>query len=128
MEAGKLIEKLSQEQNESSKVVRIALAYAEFASLVKRMRDAQERAEMITGDEDMNFIDMLFVECREAEREVDEHLKKIGFADLNGGEINAQAVMCMCVSDDHNDKSIITGWNPTAEDMLADDWEIINIE
>ena len=50
------------------------------------------------------------------------------FADLNGGEINAQAVMCMCVSDDHNDKSIITGWNPTAEDTLADDWEIINIE
>lgn len=50
------------------------------------------------------------------------------FADLNGGEIYAQAVMCMCVSDDHNNKSIITGWNPTAEDMLADDWEIINIE
>jgi len=47
------------------------------------------------------------------------------FADLNGGEIYAQAVMCMCVSDDHNNKSIITGWNPTAEDMLADDWEII---
>ena len=47
------------------------------------------------------------------------------FADLNGGEIYAQAVMCMCVNDDHNNKSIITGWNPTAEDMLADDWEII---
>ena len=47
------------------------------------------------------------------------------FADLNGGEIYAQAVMCMCMNDDHNNKSIITGWNPTAEDMLADDWEII---
>lgn len=46
-------------------------------SLVKRMRDAQERAEMITGKEDMNFIDMLFVECREVEREVDEYLKKM---------------------------------------------------
>ena len=47
------------------------------------------------------------------------------FADFNGGEIYAQAVMCMCMNDDHNNKSIITGWNPTAEDMLADDWEII---
>lgn len=49
--------------------------YKEFVSLVKRMRDAQERAEMITGEEDINFIDMLFVERREAEREVDEYLK-----------------------------------------------------
>lgn len=47
------------------------------------------------------------------------------FADLNGGEIYAQAVMCMFMNDDHNSKSIITGWNPTSEDMLADDWEII---
>lgn len=46
-------------------------------TLVKRMRDAQERAEMITGEEDINFIDMFFVECREAEREVDEYLKKM---------------------------------------------------
>ena len=53
----------------------------------------------------------------------DPILKRL--ADLNGGEIYAQAVMCMCVSDDHNDKSIITGWSPKAEDMLADDWEII---
>ena len=51
--------------------------YEGFVSLVKRMREAQERAEMITGEEDMNFIDMLFVERREAEREVDEHLKKM---------------------------------------------------
>ena len=49
----------------------------EFISLVRRMREAQERAEMITGEEDMNFIDMLFVERREAEREVDEYLKKM---------------------------------------------------
>ena len=46
-------------------------------SLIKRMRDAQERAEMITGEEDINFIDMLFVERREAETEVDEYLKKM---------------------------------------------------
>ena len=51
--------------------------YDDFVSLVKRMREAQERAEMITGEEDINFIDMLFVERREAEREVDECLKKI---------------------------------------------------
>lgn len=49
----------------------------DFVSLVKRMRAAQERAEMITGEEDINFIDMLFVERREAEREVDEYLKKM---------------------------------------------------
>jgi hypothetical protein len=41
------------------------------------MRDAQERAEMITGEEDINFIDMLFVERREAERAVDEYLEKM---------------------------------------------------
>lgn len=46
-------------------------------SLVKKMREAQDRAEMITGEEDINFIDMLFVERREAEREVDEYLKKM---------------------------------------------------
>jgi hypothetical protein len=45
--------------------------------LVKKMREAQERAEMITGEEDINFIDMLFVERREAEREVDEYLEKM---------------------------------------------------
>lgn len=77
MEAEKLIEKLSQEQNESSKVVRIALAYAEFASLVKRMREAQNRVDMLVGGEDIEFVDMLCIEQREAEREVDEYLKKM---------------------------------------------------
>jgi hypothetical protein len=51
--------------------------FEEFKELVKRMREAQDRAEMITGEEDINFIDMLFVERREAEREVDEYLKKM---------------------------------------------------
>lgn len=77
MEAEKLIEKISQEQNESSKVVRIALAYAEFASLVKRMREAQNRVDMLAGGEDIEFVDMLCIEQREAEREVDEYLKKM---------------------------------------------------
>lgn len=49
----------------------------DFVFLVRRMREAQERAEMITGEEDISFIDMLFVERREAEREVDEYLKKM---------------------------------------------------
>jgi hypothetical protein len=31
----------------------------------------------------------------------------------------------MCVNDANNVRSIITGWTPTVEDMLADDWEII---
>ena len=51
--------------------------FEEFKALVKRMRETQERAEMITGEEDINFIDMLFVERREAESEVDEYLKKM---------------------------------------------------
>ena len=53
------------------------IEYQEFVSLFRKMREAQERAEMITGEEDINFIDMLFVERREAEREVDEYLKKM---------------------------------------------------
>ena len=51
--------------------------YKEFVSLVKKMREAQNRIDMLTGDEPMDFIDMLFIEQREAEREVDEYLKKI---------------------------------------------------
>ena len=72
MEAEKLIEKLSQEQNESSKVVRVALAYAEFASLVKRMREAQNNSpyKYLTY---CNNIE----ELRRLESEVDEYLKKM---------------------------------------------------
>lgn len=46
-------------------------------SLVKKMREAQNRLDMHTGDEPMEFIDMLFIEQRAAEREVDEYLKKM---------------------------------------------------
>ena len=89
MEAEKLIEKLSQEQNESSKVVRIALAYAEFASLVKRMREAQSDYEIIDMAyeyaKDHRCADReLVLQRAEAmtkaiklEDEVDEHLKKM---------------------------------------------------
>jgi hypothetical protein len=53
--------------------------FKEFVSLVKRMRNAQNRTDMHTGDEPMDFIDMLFIEQREAEREVDEYLKKMEY-------------------------------------------------
>lgn len=49
----------------------------EFCQLVKRMRNAQSRTEMLTGEEHMDFVDMLFIEQREAEREVDEYLEKM---------------------------------------------------
>lgn len=51
--------------------------YNEFVELVKRMRNAQSRTEMLTGEENMDFVDMLFVEQREAETEVDEYLKEM---------------------------------------------------
>ena len=77
MEAEKLIEKLSQEQNESSKVVRIALAYAEFASLVKRMRKAQDAFNISVSADNIEDIDFWHIRMLELEREVDEHLKKM---------------------------------------------------
>ena len=46
-------------------------------SLVKRMREAQNRVDMLAGGEDIEFVDMLLIEQREAEREVDEYLKKM---------------------------------------------------
>lgn len=74
MEAEKLIEKLSQEQNESSKVVRIALAYAEFASLVKRMREAQRN---YYKDRPKVGYKVAYQNMINKEQLVDEHLKKM---------------------------------------------------
>ena len=51
--------------------------YKDFVSLVKRMREKQWNADMITGEESIEFIDMVHIEQREAEREVDEYLKKM---------------------------------------------------
>lgn len=67
MSAGVLRAMLEKEKNE----------FRKFASLVKRMRNAQSRTEMLTGEENMDFVDMLFVEQREAETEVDEYLKEM---------------------------------------------------
>lgn len=49
----------------------------DFTSLVKKMRDAQNRVDMLASGEDIEFVDMLCIEQREAEREVDEYLKKM---------------------------------------------------
>ena len=51
--------------------------FEEFKELVKRRRDAQNRVDMLAAGEDIEFVDMLFIEQREAEREVDEYLKKM---------------------------------------------------
>lgn len=53
------------------------IEYREFFSLVKRMRDAQWAFDMITGEEDIAYIDMLQIVRRETEREVDEYLNKM---------------------------------------------------
>lgn len=83
MEAEKLIEKLSQEQKESFKVVSIALAYAEFAYLVKRMREAQEELDVFEHGHE--FFDYEVIMKRKEltskviklESEVDEYLQKM---------------------------------------------------
>lgn len=49
----------------------------DFTCLVKRMREAQNRVDMLEGGEYIEFVDMLCIEQREAEREVDEYLKKM---------------------------------------------------
>ena len=51
--------------------------YDDFIALVKRMREAQNRVDMLADGEDIEFVDMLCIEQREAEREVDEYLKNL---------------------------------------------------
>ena len=60
-----------------NKVEKTIEEYFEFVSLVKRMRETQNRVDMLKGGEDIEFVDMLCIEQREAEREVDEYLKKM---------------------------------------------------
>ena len=50
--------------------------YKEFVSLVKRMREAQEREAMLSFEEDEEFVTRICVEARKAERKVDEYLMK----------------------------------------------------
>ena len=51
--------------------------YDDFIALVKRMREAQEREAMLSFEEDEEFVTMICVEGRKAERQVDEYLMKI---------------------------------------------------
>ena len=53
------------------------LHIGDFISLVKRMREAQEREAMLTFEEDEEFVTMICVEARKAERKVDEYLMKM---------------------------------------------------
>ena len=74
MEAEKLIEKLSKEQEESSAVVRVAVQYAWFVQLVQKMRDRQLQVEQMdndTWDEDV-YNEMVTLESM-----VDEHIKLV---------------------------------------------------
>lgn len=50
MDAEKLIEKLSKEQEESSAVVRVAVQYAQFVQLVQKMREKQLQVEQMDYD------------------------------------------------------------------------------
>ena len=51
--------------------------YNEFVSLVREMREAQEREFMLSWEEDEEFISMVCIDARKAERTVDEYLKKM---------------------------------------------------
>lgn len=62
---------------EIKEMVSLEVEFSNFVSLVKRMRAAQNRVDMLAGGEDIEFVDMLCIEQREAEREVDEYLKKL---------------------------------------------------
>lgn len=74
MDAEKLIEKLSKEQEESSAIVRVAVKYAQFVQLVQKMRDRQLQVEQMdndTWDEDV-YHEMVTLESM-----VDDYLKKM---------------------------------------------------
>ena len=62
---------------EIDRIIKANIKMAGFISLVKRMREAQNRVDMLADGEDIEFVDMLCIEQREAEREVDEWLKKM---------------------------------------------------
>ena len=48
-----------------------------FVSLVKKMREAQEAFQNAIASEDINAMDFYSVVVLDAEREVDEYLKKL---------------------------------------------------
>lgn len=74
MDAEKLIEKLSKEQEESSAVVRVAVQYAQFVQLVQKMRDRQLQVEQMDYD---TWDDDVYDEMVTLESMVDEHIKLV---------------------------------------------------
>ena len=70
-----MIEDLAKEGKQAAEFIRLALSYAQFAGLVKLMREAQDKVGQMdndTWDEDV-YCDM----CR-LESEVDKHIKELG--------------------------------------------------
>lgn len=51
--------------------------FEEFKNLVKRMRDAQVAFQKAIASEDINEMDYYSIVVMDAEREVDEYLKKM---------------------------------------------------
>ena len=74
MDAEKLIEKLSKEQEESSAVVRVAVQYAQFVQLVQKMRDRQLQVEQMDND---TWDEEVYNEMVTLESMVDEHIKLV---------------------------------------------------
>lgn len=58
-------------------IINMEQEYKDFIALVKRMRKAQEREAMLSFEEDEEFVTMICVEARKAERKVDEYLMKM---------------------------------------------------
>ena len=70
-----MIEDLAKESKQAAEFIRLALSYAQFAGLVKLMREAQGKIEQMdndTWDEDV-YHDM----CQ-LESEVDKRIKELG--------------------------------------------------
>ena len=74
MDAEKLIEKLSKEQEESSAVVRVAVQYAQFVQLVQKMREKQLQVEQMDYD---TWDEEVYNEMVTLESMVDEHIKLV---------------------------------------------------
>ena len=46
-------------------------------------------------------------------------------ADANGGEIEAEQVLCKY---NKLERKIMTGWSPQQDDLAADDWEPVTVK
>ena len=92
MDAEKLIEKLSKEQEESSAVVRVAVQYAQFVQLVQKMREKQLQVEQMDND---TWDEEVYNEMVTLESMVDEHIKLVmawaWWTNTSGATIAARA-------------------------------------